>query len=109
MISDENLPLVFYATFSSMEEAERIGRKLIEERIVACINIIPKIISIYEWEGQQRRDTECGVLIKSRIGLKNKIISRVQQLHSYETPALLALNIDGGSKEFISWLGLQTK
>ncbi len=108
MTSDENLPLIIYATFPSTEDAEIIGSKLIEERLAACINIIPQIVSIYEWDGQRQRDTECGMLIKSRKGLKSDIIARVHQLHPYDTPALLALDIDGGSENFIAWLNSQT-
>lgn len=108
MNSDENRPLVLYSTFSSMEEAEKIGRVLLEEKLAGCINIIPQTIAIYEWEGEIQRDSECAMLIKSRNGLKKNIIVRVNQLHSYDTPALLALNIDGGSNEFISWLTTQT-
>lgn len=86
-----------------MEEAKRIGRALIEDRLAACVNIFP-IESIYRWEGIQE-SSEIGILAKTRADKVREIKARVVELHSYEVPCIVSWEIKEGSKEYLKWIG----
>lgn len=101
-------PVLIYGTFANAEEAKRIGHAIVQQRLAACVNIFPPITSIYEWNGKREEATETPMLIKTRAGRTAEVIARVQALHSYETPALLTLAVDGGSADFIAWLMSQS-
>ncbi len=100
---------LIYITTSSLEEAEKIGKKLVEERLAACVNIIPEILSFYWWEGKLCRDKEALILAKTRWEKKNKLIKRVKEVHSYTVPGILVIPIEGGLKEFLHYLQVETK
>ena len=106
---EQNYKLVLvYATFSSTEEAAAIGEELVKARLAACVNIVPGMLSIYEWEGQLHRDAEAVMIIKTRAGLAEAVIEQVSARHSYDNPALLVLPVDGGATEYLNWLRAQT-
>ena len=101
-------PILVYATFPSRAEAKRIGGRLVEDGLAACVNILPGMIAIYIWEGKQQRDEECAMIIKSRASLTAPIIRTVRSLHPYENPALVVLDIAGGAPPFLDWVLAQT-
>jgi periplasmic divalent cation tolerance protein len=104
----KDAPILIYATFPSRAEAERIGGRLVEDGLAACVNILPGMISIYIWEGERRQDEECAMIIKSRASLAAPIIRTVRTLHSYENPALIVLDVAGGAPPFLEWILSQT-
>jgi periplasmic divalent cation tolerance protein len=91
-------------TTTSSEEAERIAEALVQERLAACVNIIPAITSIYRWQGEVHRDSEVLLIAKSRPGLFDPLVARVKELHSYEIPEIIALPITAGSKAYLKWI-----
>ncbi len=97
-----------YVTVSNAEEAARIGRQLVEERLVACVNVLGTIRSIYRWEGRVHDDSEVAFFAKTRRDLVPVAIKRVRQLHSYSNPCIVALTIEAGSPEYLSWIHSET-
>ena len=101
-------PILVYATFPSIEEAERIGGRLLDDGLAACVNILPGIVSIYVWQGQRQRDSECAMIVKSRASLAQRITETVRTMHPYENPAVVVIDIVGGSQPFLDWIIVET-
>ena len=94
-------------TCPSMEEAEDLAGKVVAARLAACVNIVPGIVSIYEWQGKMEREQEFMLLIKSRSEGFPELEKLVQASHSYELPELIAVPIDEGSKAYLNWIDTQ--
>jgi periplasmic divalent cation tolerance protein len=101
---EKDTPILVYATFPSLEVAERIGGRLVDDGLAACVNILPGMVSIYVWQAQRQRDAECAMIIKSRSTLADRIVDTVRGLHPYDNPALVVLDIAGGSPPFLEWI-----
>jgi periplasmic divalent cation tolerance protein len=97
-------PLLILSTCESRSQAERIGHALVSERLAACVNIVPGLTSIYRWQGAVETASECLLLIKTTLEEAKAVEVRVSQLHSYDTPELLRLPIEGGSEKYMDWL-----
>jgi periplasmic divalent cation tolerance protein len=93
-----------YVSTSSRAEAERIARVLLNERLVACVNIIDSVSSHFQWDGKIESVEECLLLMKSSADLFIVLEERVRDLHSYDVPEIIAVPIVGGSKEYFSWM-----
>jgi periplasmic divalent cation tolerance protein len=100
---------VILVTVSSLEESKKIAHALIESKLAACVNIIPKIISIYSWQEKINEDEEYLLLIKSRKELFKSIKKTVRDLHSYEVPEIIMLPIKNGLKDYLEWIRKETK
>ena len=92
-----------YITTKDEDEARKIGRTLVEEKLAACVNILP-IKSIYRWEGEIEEEGETAMLVKTRAELADKVIERVKELHSYEVPCIVSLSIDKGNPDYLKWI-----
>ncbi len=97
--------IVVLITTSSEEEAVRIGRKLVEVGLAACANVLPKVRSIFRWEGQVLDEQESLMIVKSRAGLFDELATMVKGLHSYSVPEIIALPIQEGSPDYLKWIG----
>jgi periplasmic divalent cation tolerance protein len=93
-----------YITVSSLEEAKTISHILITERLAGCVNIFPKMLSVYRWNNDVVEDTEVVMIAKTRSDLFETLSTRVRTLHSYETPAILVLPIDRVDHDYLKWL-----
>ena len=102
-------PVLIYGTFASPDEARRIGGDLVDRQLAACVNILAPITSLYVWQGKREEAVETPMLIKTRAGLAEAVIAHVRAAHSYDNPALLTLEVGGGSAEFIGWILAQTQ
>ena len=91
-------------TAGSEEEAAKIARALVEERLAACANIVPKIRSVNRWQGKIEDDAEALLLIKTAEALLPALEARVRELHSYDVPEVIALRLDQGSGPYLDWL-----
>jgi len=91
-------------TAPNLSEARSLAHALVERRLAACINIIPKIESIYRWEGKVENAVEYLLLIKTTAALFESVRSAIQELHSYEVPECIALRIEDGSLAYLKWL-----
>jgi periplasmic divalent cation tolerance protein len=96
--------VVVLITTGSQEEAERIAGALVSEMLAACVNLIPGVTSIYRWEGEVQRAQEWLLVAKSRSDVLNQLTRRVQALHSYEVPEIIALPLSGGSEAYLRWI-----
>ena len=81
-----------------------MGRVIVRERQAACANILGKSTSIYNWEGETQTKTEAVLLLKTITEKLDSLISRVNQIHSYECPCIVALDIQQGNIEFLDWI-----
>jgi periplasmic divalent cation tolerance protein len=97
-----------YVTAGSKEEAEKIGAALVEERLAACVNIYP-IKSIYRWKGKVEKAEEVAILVKTRTDLVDKLITKLEGLHSYEVPDIVALPITKGYPRYLDWISESTE
>lgn len=89
----------------SQEEAERIAGTLVQEFLAACVNIVPRVRSVYRWQGQVEWAEEWMMLIKTRRRTAGALIRRLKALHSYELPEAVILPIQGGLQEYLDWVG----
>lgn len=96
--------IVVLMTAASEEEAQKIGRALVEAGLVACANIIPRIHSIFFWDAKVTQEQECLMLLKSRTMLFEKLAVVVKSLHSYSVPEIIALPIVQGSGDYLAWI-----
>jgi len=96
--------VVVLVTAGSAEEAARIAETLVSELLAACVNVIPAVTSYYRWQGAIQHDQEWLLVVKSLVEVLDDLVRRVQTLHSYELPEIIALPVVGGSEEYLRWL-----
>jgi periplasmic divalent cation tolerance protein len=93
-----------YAIFASVEEAERIGRAVVEERLAACINILSPARSIYRWRGAIEQANEVAAILKTTAASADALITRVAALHSYDVPCIVTWPIDKVLGSYAEWV-----
>lgn len=101
--------LVVLMTAPSEEVAANLGRTLVEERLAACVNIVPRLRSIYAWRGKVEDEAEVLCLVKTRAALWEALRTRVLALHPYEVPELVALRPAEVSPAYLAWVNGETK
>src|SRR5258707_10552482 len=97
-----------YTTYASVVEAERAGRALVERRLCACVNILPGMVSHYWWQGALERGEEAVMIIKTRASLAERVGAAVKEMHSYTTPAILVIPVEGADQAYLDWLMAET-
>ena len=100
----EFVPVVILITASMDEEAEKIANRLLTQRKAACVNIIPKVRSLFWWKGELDSADEAVLIVKSKASLIDEIVSLVKEAHSYEVPEVIALPLIGGNPDYLSWM-----
>ena len=95
---------IVYITTSGVLESKSIAKKLLENRLAGCINIIPSIESIYLWNGKIEEDSESIMVVKTKSVLVKELINMVENIHSYETPCVLEIPLNNGSKNYLKWM-----
>lgn len=95
---------VLFSTAPNEDEAAHIARTLVEKRLVACVNIVPKVRSIYTWQGKLCDEPEVMMIMKAQEKLVDKIKTELTALHSYECPELIAIPITDGLHEYMKWI-----
>lgn len=98
-----------YVTAGSPEEGLEIARALVEERLVACANLLPGATSVYRWEGRVHEDPETVLVAKTAADRVEAVTARVRALHSYDCPCVVALPIRGGNSDFLAWIRAETR
>jgi periplasmic divalent cation tolerance protein len=96
--------IVVFCTCDSAEEAGRIARRLVEQRVAACVNIVPNMRSVYRWKDNIEDAAEFLLVIKSRRDLFAALRAEIEKIHSYEVPEVIALPIVDGSPSYLGWL-----
>jgi len=100
--------ILVYMTAGSPEEAARIARILVEERLAACVNMLPGMRSLYRWQGQVELAEEVVLIAKTRRVLFDSLAARVRQIHSYDTPCILEIGLGRGDAGYLDWLVAET-
>ena len=96
--------VVVLVTTASEDEAANIGRALVQSGLVACANIVPRIRSIFRWEGKVEEERECLLVLKSQSDHFDQLCKRIRELHSYSVPEIIALPIADGLPEYLAWV-----
>ena len=96
--------LMVFTTFANADDAARVARTLVEERLIACGNLLPGVRSLYRWEGNVADQPEVMVLMKTRKQDWTALISRLHELHPYDTPECVAVRIAAGAPKYMAWL-----
>lgn len=109
MSMNDDAPRFIYITAASRDEALKIGRALVGERLAACANALPGAHSIYRWQGRVEEAEECVLVAKTRAGLVDRLIVRVKSLHSYTCPGIVALPILEGNPDYLAWIAAETE
>ncbi len=97
--------VILMSTAGSLQEGNRIAQALVEEKLAACVNLLPGITSFFYWEGKLNREKEVLLLIKTIGRNKSKIIGKIRELHSYSLPEILLVRVGGGEPGYLNWLG----
>jgi periplasmic divalent cation tolerance protein len=96
--------ILVFMTASSKSEAKKIVRSLLEEKLIACANMIDSVSSVFWWQENIKEEKEVLVIMKSHQELFNKVSTRIREVHSYDTPEILALSIVDGSSQYLEWM-----
>ncbi|MBL4720149.1 MAG: divalent-cation tolerance protein CutA [Alphaproteobacteria bacterium] len=98
-----------HVTTSSEEEARRIGRILVEERLAACVNILGQVHSIFRWENEIQEEQEFAFIAKTFEGKAEAFTKRTIELHSHDCPCIVKTPITGGNADFLTWIEEETR
>jgi len=110
--NDEGEPMhvrFVYMTAGNLEEAQKIGRELVSAGLAACINILPRMNSIYVWEGKLEEAAEVVMIAKTVEARVADLITKVKSLHSYSCPCIVSLKVEGGYPPFLEWVAENVK
>ncbi len=99
--------LIVFSTFATEDDAARVTRTLVEERLIACANLLPGARSIYRWQGAIADEREVVALMKTRKQDWPALMARLHELHPYDTPECLAVRIASGAPRYMEWLEAQ--
>ena len=96
--------VVVFVTVGSADEGDRLARALVESRLAACVNRVKSVQSIYRWQGKIESSEEELLIVKTRRDLFERLKEKIQQLHSYQVPEIIALPIIEGNENYLRWL-----
>ena len=95
---------VVLCTCENEKEARKIASETIGKRLAACVNIVPKVESLYWWKGKVVRGGECLLIIKTKKSLTERLMENIKKIHSYKTPEIIELSITDGNREYLDWI-----
>ena len=93
-----------YTVFGTPEEAHRIAREMVEQRLAACVNILGTCHSIYRWEGEVEEATEVAAIFKTEVDRAEELMREIHARHSYQVPAIVVLPIAGSHQDYVDWI-----
>jgi periplasmic divalent cation tolerance protein len=93
-----------YSTYPDLDTARAAARLAVDEKLAACVNIYPKMTSIYVWQGKLEESAEYAAFFKTRRSLVDKAIAALWSIHTYELPCFVVLPIEGGSSDYLAWV-----
>ena len=96
--------IVVLVTAKDRQEAQGIAEALVQEKLIACANVLPGVESLFRWEGKVDLSQEVLLILKTKRSLFNKLVKRVKTLHSYKNPEIIALPIIAGNKDYLDWI-----
>lgn len=96
--------VLIFTTVADDERAEQLARRLVDERLAACVNLHPPMVSMYRWQGKLERDSERQMVIKTTRDRVSALEARLTQLHAYELPEFIVVNADDVSPAYLKWV-----
>jgi periplasmic divalent cation tolerance protein len=99
---------IAYVTAANKDDALRIARTLVDERLAACGNVLDGMTSVYRWQGVIETASEAVLIVKTRSELIPRVIERVRELHTYQCPCVVSWPIAAGNPEYLKWIGEET-
>ena len=96
--------LVVISTASSEKEGQKIAKKLVEARLAACVNVIPRVRSFFYWEGKLCEENEALLLIKTTKNQFRPLINKIKKIHSYAVPEIIGISLEGGERNYLNWV-----
>jgi periplasmic divalent cation tolerance protein len=105
----ENAAVLVYTTFPSPSDAKNAGRALVEVGLAACVNIIPGMTAIYQWDGKIEEGSEAVMIVKTIAARSEAVLEEIKRLHPYSLPARLVLPVAGGGADFLGWIAQQCR
>ena len=99
---------IVLTTAGSQDEARKIANALVERRLAACVNIVQQIESIYRWQGKVETATEWLLVIKTQARAFERVRDTIKELHSYDLPECVMLEVEAGSSEYLNWIAKNT-
>lgn len=100
--------IIILCNTNSMDSAETIANFLVKEKLAACVNIVPKIKSIYTWQNKIEKEEEVLIFIKTKQSLFNQVKEKIRLLHPYEVPEIISINIQEGTTDYLNWISNNT-
>lgn len=100
---------VVLSTVPNLQAAKDIAWHVVENKLAACCNIVPGLTSIYSWNNKIQEDSELLLIIKTRIDIISELIEKIQELHPYEIPEIIALPINEGYSKYLNWVNENVK
>jgi periplasmic divalent cation tolerance protein len=97
--------IVVFSTCANAEDAEKLARLLVDQRLAACVNVVPGVRSYYRWKGAVETDDECLLIVKSSRDLFAALTAALEKAHSYEVPEAIAVPIVEGAANYLNWFG----
>jgi len=101
--------VVIFITTGTDQEAHDVANLLLKERKAACVNILPRMSSLFWWQDKLDSAEESLLIVKTRASLLGEIVRLVREIHSYEVPEIIALPIIGGNPDYLEWIGKEVK
>jgi len=101
--------IVLFITTATAEEAQQISGVLLNQRKAACVNIVPRVSSLFWWQDTLESTEESLLIVKTKASVLNEIVKLVRELHSYDIPEIIALPIVGGNQDYLEWIDKETK
>jgi periplasmic divalent cation tolerance protein len=102
-------PALIWCPFPDAATAAATATTLLEERLIACANIVPTMLSLFEWNGERGEASEAGALLKTDVALLERAVARLAEEHPYEEPAIIAWHADAATPGTAAWLGALTR
>ena len=96
--------ILVLCTVNDLNTAKNISKNLLEHNLVACVNIIPNVVSMYQWKEEICEDTEYLMIMKTTAAMFHVVKTEIKKLHSYEIPEIISVNIEEGSNDYLSWI-----
>jgi len=100
--------LLIYCTCPDEAAAALLATSLVEQGLAACVNVLPRITSVYKWQGEVKTDTEALLMIKTAASRYSALESEILETHPYELPEIIAVSLDAGSPGYINWIRDET-
>ena len=97
-------PELLYTTFPDIQAAERITAQLLDERLIACANLMPGMTSIYRWQGNIEKNSEVAAFFKTDAAHLEALMARLKAIHPYETPCMLCIHVKNTDVHYLGWM-----